>query len=257
MQLSRLLIKYVALTLLEEDNSAYDSSDIDPTTRRQISEHVTTKWVDSFLNLFNLVIRKQSGALSRSPSQTSFIERKVLYHLGVLQRSFEAKLLDENMVDNMDETHFILNMNNRKTLSFRGSNKVNYADVVGGCDGFTMVLRLRGGIEAKLMEPFLIFKNRDRNYPMVNLPNNIHGVSCRTHPRARIDNILFDQWLREPRATSKDTENHTQHLFMDNCFCHKRTENVTNALIPINSEIEFLPRNSTHLCQPLDSFIIH
>ena len=59
----------------------------------------------------------------------------------------------------MNETHFMLNMDNHKTLSFRGSNKINYTDVVGICDDFTKVLRLRGGIDAKLMEPFLIFKN--------------------------------------------------------------------------------------------------
>ena len=69
------------------------------------------------------------------------------------------------MVDNMDETHFTISMDNHKTLNFCGNNKVNQANMVGGCDKFTMVLRFRGGIDAKLIEPFLIFKNRDRNYP--------------------------------------------------------------------------------------------
>ena len=118
------------------------------------------------------------------------------------------------MVDNMDETHFVFNMDDHKTLSFRRSNKVNYANEVSGCDGFTMVLRLRGGIDAKLMEPFFIFKNRDRNYPMVNLPDSIHGVSYRTQPRAWMDNIVFDQWLREPHAISRDAENRTRHLWI-------------------------------------------
>ena len=77
------------------------------------------------------------------------------------------------MVENMDEAHFIFNMNNHKTLGFRRSKKVNYADVVGGCDWFTMVLRLKGGVDGKLMQPFLIFKNRDRNYSMMNLPDNV------------------------------------------------------------------------------------
>ena len=56
-QLSRSLMKYATVALLEEENSAYSSCDVDPTTSRQISEHVTMKWVDSFLNLFNLLIR--------------------------------------------------------------------------------------------------------------------------------------------------------------------------------------------------------
>ena len=119
-----------------------------------------------------------------------------------------------------------------------------------------MALRLRGGIDAKLMQPFLIFKNRDRNYPMVNLLDKIDRVTYQTRPRAWMDNILFDQWLREPRAIRMDAKNRTRYLFMDNCSGHKRTENVTNAFVAINTEIEFLLRNSTHLCQLMDSFII-
>ena len=84
-------------------------------------------------------------------------------------------------------------MDNHRTLGFRGSNKSNYANVVGGCDGFTMVLRLNGGIDAKLMHLFLFFKNRDRNYPMVNLPDNIDGVLYRTQPRACMDQTFFEQ----------------------------------------------------------------
>ena len=75
-------------------NSAYNSSDVYSTTVQQISERVTMKWVDSFLNRFNFVICRQSGALSRSPSQKSFSERKVSYHLGCLQQRFEANLSD-------------------------------------------------------------------------------------------------------------------------------------------------------------------
>ena len=235
--MNRAVIQYVQFKLLEEENSTYRSSDVDPDSGRPITEHITMKRVDSFLSSFNIVVRRQSGSLSRSPSQAAFIERKVSYHLGYLQRLFESGLLDENMVENMDETHFVFNMYNHKTLGFRGSNKVNYADVVGGCDGFSMVLRLKDGVDAKLMQPFLIFKNRDRSYPMMNLPVSIDGVSYRTQPRAWIDDTVFEEWLREPRAIDRDAENRTRHLFMDNCSGHKHTENVTSALLSINIEI--------------------
>ena len=74
-------------------------------------------------------------------------------------------------------------MDNHYTLGTRGINNVNYADVVSGADGFTMVLRLRGGTNARLEAPFIIFKNRDSNYPMMNFPDNIEGISYRTQPR--------------------------------------------------------------------------
>ena len=137
------------------------------------------------------MIRRKPGALSLSASQTAFIERNVLYHLGCLQRLFESKLLNENSVENMDETHFIFNMNNGKTFGFCGSTKVNYANTTSECDGFTTVLRLRGGVDAKAMQPFLIFKNRDRNYPTENLLDNIEGVSYHTQPFACLDNTVF------------------------------------------------------------------
>ena len=256
MQLSRRLIHNVALTLLQKKNFVYISSDVDPTSGRQIPEHLTIKWVDSFFNRFNIVIRKQSGAFSRSPSHTAFMERKVLSHLRCLQRRFESKLLDENMVDNLDETHFIFNMDSHKRLGFCGSNKVKYADKFSRCDDFSLVLRLRDDIDAKLMHLFLIFENRNRNYRMVNLPDNIDGVSFRTQPLAWIDNTVFEQWLHEPCTINRDAENRTRHLFMDNCSGHKQTQNVTSASFSINTEIKFLLCNATHLCQPLDAFII-
>ena len=98
-------------------------------------------------------------------------------------------------------------------------------------------------MDPKLIEAFLIFKNRDRNYPMVNLLGNIDGVSYRTQPRSWMDNIMFDQCLREPSAIRKDVESRTRQLFMDNCSCYKRTENFTNALLTNNTEFEFLLRN--------------
>ena len=94
------------------------------------------------------------------------------------------------------------------------------------------------------------------NYPMVNLSDNIDGVSYRNQPRVWMDNTVFEQLLREPRAINRDAENRTRHLFLGNCLVHKHTQNVTSALFSVNTEIEFLPRNASHLCQPLDSFII-
>ncbi len=72
-----------------------------------------------------------------------------------------ASMYDENLIENMDKTHLIFNMDDRKTLGVRGCAKVNYADVVGGGYGFTLVPRLRRGPSAILLNPFILFKNRD------------------------------------------------------------------------------------------------
>ena len=99
------------------------------------------------------------------------------------------------MWENMDENHSVFNINNHHTLGMRGVDSVNYANVVGGDDGFRMVLRIKGGTNARLEAPFIIFKNKDSNYPMKNLPDNMDGVSYRTQPCGLIDNDVFLQWL--------------------------------------------------------------
>ena len=106
-------------------------------------------------------------------------------------------------MENIDEAHFVFNMDNDHTRGLRGVDSVNYADVVGGSDGFTMVLRLRGGTNARLEAPFIIFKNRDSNYPMMNLPDNFEGVSYRTQPCGWMENNVFLQWLQESRPSAK------------------------------------------------------
>jgi hypothetical protein len=56
----------------------------------------------------------------------------VAYHIGELQRQFEAGMLDEQLLQNADETHFVINMDNGRALGFRGEEVIKYADVVSG-----------------------------------------------------------------------------------------------------------------------------
>eukprot|EP00171_Calliarthron_tuberculosum_P003820 IDg3820t1 len=44
----------------------------------------------------------------------------------------------------------------------------------------TMVVRLSGGRDARIEEPFFIFKNKDRSYPIRGVPDNVDGISYRT-----------------------------------------------------------------------------
>ena len=83
--------------------------DLDPSSNRPIRSHITVKWIDSFLHRFNNVIRKQSGRLKRSIARTAYIEKQVSYHLGRLKVLFTSGILNENYVENMDETHFVFN----------------------------------------------------------------------------------------------------------------------------------------------------
>ena len=46
-------------------------------------------------------------------------------------------------MENIDETHFFINMDNGRTLGFRGDSNVKYADVVAEGEAMTMVVRLQ------------------------------------------------------------------------------------------------------------------
>lgn len=51
-------------------------------------------------------------------------------------------------------------------LGFYGESDVKFADLVSGCEGFTMLLRLTVGRDARITAPFMDFKFKDRNYPI-------------------------------------------------------------------------------------------
>ncbi|KAJ3278298.1 hypothetical protein HDU79_001700, partial [Rhizoclosmatium sp. JEL0117] len=72
----------------------------------------------NFMESNNIVTCCQTGKLSASPEKQEAIEQSVAYHMGQLKRDFENGTLDEDLVCNADEAHFIVNMDNHKTLGF-------------------------------------------------------------------------------------------------------------------------------------------
>jgi hypothetical protein len=96
------------------------------------------------MDVYNIVLLSQRGNLSCSPEKERQIEMNTAYHLGVLQRGFPYRIFDENLMENLEETHFIVNMDNDRTLGFRGDTVVKYTDVVAGGDAMTMVIRISG-----------------------------------------------------------------------------------------------------------------
>ena len=58
------------------------------------------------------------------PEKQAQIERDVAFHLGTLSRQFASGVLDENDIGNADETHFLINLDNHRTLGRCGENEV-------------------------------------------------------------------------------------------------------------------------------------
>ena len=59
--------------------------------------------------------------------------------------------------ENMDETHFVINVDNGRTLGVQGGdNDVMYADVVSGGEGMTMMLCITGGASYIIIHTYIL-----------------------------------------------------------------------------------------------------
>ena len=244
--------------ILESEHKTFNRHYVDPKDHeeKKLNEKITYAWVKTFMERFDTVSRKQTEKLMVSEEKQLSIEREVAYHLGCVKRDFDSGALNEDLVENMDETHFIVNMDDKRTLAFKGSDVIKYADVVSGGDGMTLVVRITGGSQAKIYSSMMIFQNKDRNYPIRGLQDNIPGICYRTGPKGWMDRKLFAEWVAETRANPQDPHGRQKVIFLDNCGGHNDTVESTTALRELNAVLRKLPANATDLCQPADSFII-
>jgi hypothetical protein len=183
---SKLLIE-LALSVLLDPTSIYTAQSRDPKDNRLLIKKLNPSWVQRFMDAHNIVLLSQRGKLSCSLGKELQIEMQAAHHLGVLQRGFQTGIFDENLIVNIDETHFVVNVDNGRTLGFRGDTTVKYADVVSGGDSMTMVVRISGGRRSLIEAPMLIFTNGNGTYPIRGLDDNIPGVSYRTGPKGWMD----------------------------------------------------------------------
>ena len=127
----------------------------------------------------NIVLLSQSGRLTCSPKKECEIKMHTAFNLGVLHRGFLSGAFDKNLMENIDKTYFVVNMNNGRILGFRGDTSVSYTEVVSGGHSMTMVIRISGRRRSMIKAPMLIFTNQNRNYLIRGLDDNIPGVCYR------------------------------------------------------------------------------
>eukprot|EP00474_Spongospora_subterranea_P006157 CRZ06615.1 hypothetical protein [Spongospora subterranea] len=116
------ILKNLALDVLQQSDhpefsSRYKWKDV------LIMDKITPRWIQTFMDKKNIVGRAQTGKLMISPEFQAHLEKEIAYHLGVVGCEFHAGAIDEEMVENWDETHFVINMDNGKTLGFKGNKR--------------------------------------------------------------------------------------------------------------------------------------
>ncbi len=86
----------------------------------------------------------------------------------------------------------------------------------------TLLSGLSGCMNSKMDAPFIIFMNKNSDYLIIGIPNNVSKVSYSTGPRGWMDRRVFVQWLKESRAIDTHPAGQPILLF-DNCSGHKET----------------------------------
>lgn len=125
----------------------------------------TDAWrMQSFAERFHIVSSAHTGKHELSPSKQNEIDEDVARHLAYMYRLLSSGAAGEHDIKNADETHFVVNTNNNRTLGFAGESEIEYADVVSGGKYLTMVIRLGGGRDARFQCPFMVFTNRNCSY---------------------------------------------------------------------------------------------
>ena len=94
-------------------------------------------WVQRVMERYNIVSRRKCGKLMISPAKQIIIEKQVAFHLGTVCHDFESRRLDEEFVENIDDTHFVVNVDNGRTFGFAGAQEVKYANFISGVHGMT------------------------------------------------------------------------------------------------------------------------
>jgi len=254
-KINKNILMQIALKSLQHETSPVDINAIDINSGKTYGQLVDKNFITILCDNNNIVRKKMSGNKSRSAAHKAWTDQLIAYHLGILARGFDDGTIDENLVENMDETHFIYDLDDSIGLCRKG-NDLSYHDIVSAGEGMTLVLRLTGGPNAKIQAPFFIFKNALGSHPIGGTPDNIPGVSYRSQRAGWMDGTRFIQYLKEPRAIDLRDDLQQRMLFIDNASGHRINMEVEEACSMINTNIKYLPANTTHLCQPLDQFII-
>ena len=221
-----------------------------------LKEKSTLRWVQYFIMKKNLVSLKACGKLAVSPEKQERIDKSIAYHLGQLKRGFKNKELEEDGVQNADETHFVIHMHKERAIGLKGERNFRYADVTGGSEHITVMVRPTGGWDSKIEVPFAIFRNPSRSYPIRGVPDTVPSVCYRSGVRGWMDNRVFYEWLEEPRTIQKLSNGKKRILYVDNCSGHAKMKKIEKILVLINTELRKLPANSADKAQPADQFII-
>lgn len=187
--------------LSHSKTDAYSSNMLDPQSEQAPFTRITTGWIQSFSNRFRIVSCAHTGKHVLTHIKRALL-KKVAFDLGIMNRMLSSAEFDEKDLENADETHFIFDMENLRKLGIAGENEVKYADLVSGVEEIIVLIRVSAGRNGTIHPLFLIFMNKDINYPIRGTPYTVPGVAYLTGSKCWIDTTIFPQRFPEPYVFS-------------------------------------------------------
>ncbi|OWZ06122.1 hypothetical protein PHMEG_00021670 [Phytophthora megakarya] len=214
---------------------------------------MTPRRVQDFLERNNIVYRSHMGKQQVSVKMQMQIDMAVAKHLGALKRQFEDGTLLPDQQYNMDESHFIIDLDDDKTLDFVGSQSVKYRGIVSvRRKDITMCVLLKGGSDARILCPMLIFKNKSYLKPT----RYVTWCVLQDLSKCIYQRTLMAEWLREPRCWGTGGPFASSRvLWMDNASGHCGSE-MEDAARELRTKMKYVPASATDKVQPADLFPI-
>ncbi|KAE8883479.1 hypothetical protein PF010_g13280 [Phytophthora fragariae] len=93
---------------------------------------LTPRRIQDFLERYNIVYRRHKGWKQVILEMQMQIDKDVAKHMGELKRQFEDGTLIPDEQYNMGESHFVIDLDDGKTLDFVGAQSVKYRSIVSG-----------------------------------------------------------------------------------------------------------------------------
>lgn len=131
---------------------------VNMTTRKnhnRFMELVDHGWTYHFMARKRIVFSTQIGRLQHMDKLRGRIERRVAYLLGQPALDLCSGVLNENVIENADETHLAINEDSGLTLGFRGEESVEYINVTSSGEGMTVIVQISAGRDGR-MEPSMM-----------------------------------------------------------------------------------------------------
>ena len=136
----------------------------------------------------NLVIRVQCCSKLRNTVWGEYYDRCIAHYLGEVSNLFEERL-DDNLIFNLDETHLILDTDDGRSIGILGDKSVNYVELCGRSEGFSVFPVVRARVHACIESVFVVIRHVNESHPILGVPDDMERVSYRSGKGSWIDRV--------------------------------------------------------------------